>query len=85
MLIPSIWFLGDAVELGRSFDANDFHDCRSNIDHVMKLVSNLAAGLDPCGPGDRQTVAGSAEMAGDLLGPLKRRVHGMRQAAGKWL
>ena len=70
--------LGDAIELRRRFDSNDFENRGGNVDHVMKLISNLAAGFDPFGPGDGQAVASAAEMAGDLLGPLKRRIHGMR-------
>ena len=38
-------------------------------------VRKPSLALDPLGPVNDQTVAGAAEVGGDLLGPLKGRVH----------
>ena len=75
MLTPSIGFCATPLNCGGHFNADDFENRRRDVDHVVELVADFAAGLDPLRPGDGQAVAGAAEVAGDLLGPLERRVH----------
>ena len=50
---------------------------------VQELRAQTSFVLDARGPGDNHRVAGAAEVAGDLLGPLEGRVHGMRPGGGK--
>ena len=42
---------------------------------MMELRANTALVLDARGPGDDHAVASGAEVGGNLLGPLERRVH----------
>ena len=58
-------------------------DCRRHVDDVAELVTDLALGFDALRPVDDRAVAGAAEVRGDLLGPLVRRVQGMRPAHGE--
>ena len=51
-----------------------------DIDDVVELVPDLPERPDPCGPVHDEAVAGAAEVRGDLLGPLVRRVHRKRPA-----
>ncbi len=51
-----------------------------HVDHVVELVADLPACLHAGRPVHHQAVAGAAEVRGDLLGPLVRRVHGQRPA-----
>ena len=49
---------------------------------MMPLGTHAARVGDPLRPGDDQAVARAAVVAGDLLGPLKRRAHRVRPADG---
>ena len=40
----------------------------------MKLAADFALGFDPLGPVEHHAVARAAEVTGDLLGPLERRI-----------
>ena len=48
----------------------------ADVDAVRELRAQVAARLDPVGPGDDHRVARPAQVAGHLLAPLKRRVPG---------
>ena len=74
MLTPSIGFCCDAVHDLRLVDAGRFQDGRRDVNDVMELGPQLALGLDCLWPMDDQRVARAAEVRGDLLGPLERRV-----------
>ena len=75
MLTPSIGFLGDAVHrLGRPYTGH-FKESGHDIDHVMELVADAARVRDVSGPGDGHAIADSAEIGGNLLGPLVGRAH----------
>ena len=77
--MPSIGFCCDAVELGRRGDADDLVERRHDVDRCgWNWVAQAALVLDPRRPGDDHRVARAAEVAGDLLGPLERRVHRVR-------
>lgn len=71
-----------AVDHARLLDACRFENRRHDVDDRAELRADLAGLLDPFGPGDDQAVASAAEVRGDLLGPLKRRVHRVRPADG---
>src|SRR5262245_36322236 len=68
------WLLGHAVRHGWFGDAHDLKDRRQNIDGVMELGTDLAGVFNALGPGDDHAIARAAEMRGDLLGPLERRI-----------
>ena len=51
-----------------------------DVDHVMELGADLALALDSLRPVHDRAVARAAPVRGDLLGPLVRRVHGVRPA-----
>ncbi len=48
----------------------------------MELGADFALSLDSLGPVHDRSVARAAPMRGDLLGPLVRRIHGVRPAHG---
>src|SRR4051794_15805517 len=50
---------------------------------MMELTANFAFGFDPLRPVHHHAVARSAEVAGDLFGPLERRVAGPSPADGE--
>ena len=54
-----------------------------DVDHVMELAADFALGLNALGPVDDHPVAGAAEVTGDLLGPLERRVAAHAQPMAK--
>ena len=80
MLTPSMGMLLDTVDENRLGQPRRFQNGRRDVDHVMELAANLALGLDPLRPMHDRPVAGAAEVRGHLLGPLVRRVHGVRPA-----
>ena len=61
--------------LGR-VDVEDVVDGRRNVVDVMELRARRLVGLDTRGPGDRQRIARAAEVRGDELGILERRIAG---------
>ena len=58
-------------------------DRRGDVDHVMELRAHAARVLDPRRPRDGQRIPHAAQVRGDLLGPLERRVHRPRPAGGE--
>ena len=52
----------------------------ADVDHVVPLRAHLALGLDAVRPVHDERVARTAVVRGDLLGPLERRVAGVRPA-----
>ena len=82
MLTPSIgscWMPFTEIRLR---EPGRLQDRRRHVDDVGELRADLALGLDPLGPVDDRAVARAAPVRGDLLGPLVRRIHGMRPAHG---
>ena len=71
-----------AVQFSRSSDSAELVEGRDDVDDVEELRAQAAFVLDAGGPGDDHGVARAAEVAGDLLGPLEGRVHGVRP--GGW-
>src|SRR5260370_5466728 len=59
-----------------------FQYSRSNIYHVTKLRPHLPSSFDSFGPMHYHSVAGTAPMRSNLLGPLERSIQGMRPADG---
>ncbi len=55
-----------------------FEDRRADVDAVRELRAQVAARLDPRGPGDDHRVARPAQVTRHLLAPLERRVAGPR-------
>ena len=55
----------------------------ADVDDVRELAAQAAPVLDPRRPGDDHRVAGAAEVRGDLLAPLERRVAGPGPGAGE--
>ena len=53
-----------------------FQRGRGDVDDVVELAADFALGFDALGPVHDHAVARAAEVAGDLLGPLERRVAG---------
>ena len=49
---------------------------------MVPLCAQFAPSGDALGPGDHHAVAGAAVVAGDLLGPLEGRAHGMGPRGG---
>ena len=80
MLTPSIGFCGTPLSTDGRLHAGGFEDRRHDVDDVVELRADAALVLDPLRPGDDQAVARAAEVRGDLLGPLERRVHRVRPA-----
>ena len=64
-----------AVQHRGRLHANGFEDGRIDVDHAAELGADPALVLDPCGPGDHETIARSAEVRRYLFSPLERRVH----------
>src|SRR5271157_4107840 len=58
----------------RRLNPRGLEDRRHDIDDVMELRTDATNIFDAGGPRDRQTLPRAAEMRGDLLGPLERRV-----------
>ena len=58
-------------------------DGRRDVDHVMELRARFAFAFDPLGPVHDCPVACATPMRGHLLGPLIRRIHGVRPADRK--
>ena len=67
-------FLLDSVDYLRCLDTRRFQDRGHDVDDVVELVAHAANVLDAVRPRDRQALARAAEVRGDLLGPLERRV-----------
>ena len=65
----------DAIDERRLGQPGCFEHGGSNIDQVMELAPNLAAGLEAIRPVHDRAVAGATEMRRHLLRPLVRRVH----------
>src|SRR6516225_4414401 len=76
------WFLSHAVEFHRRRNADHFIERRHDVNDVNELFPESALILDPRRPRDDHRVPCAAEMASDLLGPLKRGVHCVRP--GSW-
>ena len=72
--------LHEAVDDLRRVDADELVDGRRDVVHMMELGTRGVVGLDPLGPRDGHRVARSAEMRGDELGVLERRIAGPRPA-----
>ena len=68
----------DPVHDLRLRDSGRFEDRRADVDAVRELRAQVAARLDPGGPGDDHRVARPAQVARHLLAPLERRVAGPR-------
>ena len=66
-----------AVDADRLGQTGDLQDGRGQVDHVVELLAQLAAGLEASWPVHDRRVAGAAPVGGHLLGPLVRGVHGM--------
>ena len=64
--------LGNAVDLQRWCDADNFVNCRDEIVAVMKLWARRSIGFDLCGPPDGHWVTRAAEVRGQKLRPLVR-------------
>ncbi len=80
MLTPSIGFCCDAVDERRLRQAGDLeHVGATSITWWNWLRISPLASM-PLRPVDDRAVAGAAEVRGDLLGPLVRRVHRVRPA-----
>jgi hypothetical protein len=69
-----------AVDHGRLGQPGDFQDGGGQVDDVVELESQLAAGPEAAWPVHDHPVAGAAPVGSHLLGPLQRRVHGVRPA-----
>ena len=80
MLTPSMGFWVDSVDEVWLRQTGRFEDGGHDVDDVVPLVADLAAGLDALGPADRDRVAGAAVVRSHLLGVLEGRVHGVRPA-----
>ena len=63
----------EAVDDLRRLDAEDVVDRRHDVVDVMELRPRRLVRLDALRPGDRQRIAGAAEMRGDQLGVVERR------------
>src|SRR5262245_32264902 len=68
------WLLGHAVRHCWFGDAHDLKDRRQNINRVMELGTDLARVFNSLQPGDDHAIARAAEVRGDLLCPLERRI-----------
>src|SRR5262249_62376311 len=68
--------LRNPVDLRRLLDSGRLQNRRRDVDDVVELGADAALVLDPVGPGDDERIARAAEVRGDLLAPLERRVHG---------
>ena len=80
MLTPSMGLCCDAIDRDRLRQSCRFQKRGSDVDDVVELRAELALAFDPLGPVHDGAVARSAPVRGDLLGPLVRRVHGVRPA-----
>ena len=77
-LIPSIGVCCTPLRSVGAADAGHLVDRRDDVDHVHELIPKSALVLDLRGPRHDHRVAGAAEVAGHLLGPLEGRVHRVR-------
>src|SRR5215813_4866028 len=68
------WLLRHPIRHGWFGDTHHLKDRRYDIDGVMKLGTDLAAVFNALQPGDDHAIARAAEVRGDLLGPLERRI-----------
>ena len=66
--------LRHAVDRLRLRQAGGLEHGRGHVDHVVELAADLALRLHALRPVEHHAVAGAAEVAGDLLGPLEGRV-----------
>ncbi len=73
----------DPVHEARLRDARRLQDRRCEVDHVMELLPDLAACGEAVRPVHDGAVARAAEVRGDLLRPLVRRVHRVCPADGE--
>ena len=69
-----------AVDADRLGQPRHLQDRGGQVDHVMELLAQLAAGPEAVRPVGDHPVAGAAEVGGHLLGPLVRSVHRMGPA-----
>ena len=76
--MPSIGFCWTPLSSVGRRDADHLVERRHDVDDVQELAAQAALVLDPRRPGHDHRVARAAEVAGDLLGPLERRVHRVR-------
>ena len=60
----------DPVDADRLGQPGDLQDRGGQVDDVVELLAQLAAGLEAARPVDDRAVAGAAPVGGDLLGPL---------------
>src|SRR5262245_17975141 len=70
--------LRDAVKLDWWRDPDHLVKRGHNVNHMSELLAKPTAILDPRGPRHNHRVSGTPKVTGDLLGPLKRRVHRVR-------
>ena len=70
----------DSIDEERFGQPSRLQDGRRHVDHVMELAADFAFRLDSLGPVHDRPVARAAPMRGNLLGPLVRRIQGMRPA-----
>src|SRR5229473_6739052 len=77
MLTPSIGFCGTPLSTAGILQSGRFEDGRRDVDDMVELRADAALVSDARGPGDDHAVASTAEVRGNLLGPLERRVHRM--------
>src|SRR3982074_3315908 len=82
MLTPLDGLLRHAVEHRRHLHSGRFEDGRRDVDDMVELRADATLILDARGPGDDHAVAGTAEVRGNLLGPLERGVHRVRPTDG---
>src|SRR5499427_1490487 len=68
--------LADPVHHARFGDAGHVEDRRGDVDDMMKLRAHSAFILDALRPGHDQSIAGAAEVRGNLLHPLEGRGSG---------
>ena len=68
--------LRETVHHLRRLDPEDFVERRHDVVDVVELGPRRLVGLDARRPGDRHRVARAAEMRGDELGVVERRVAG---------
>src|SRR5262249_2742375 len=74
---PLHWRLRRAVDAARLGYARRRQDCRRHVDDMRELQSRFPVVTKAGRPAHDHWIAGSTKVAGDLLRPLERRVHGM--------
>ena len=69
-----------AVDGDRLGETSGFENCRCDVDHMVKLRAELSLAFDSLRPVDDGAITRATPMGCDLLGPLIRRIHGVRPA-----